>query len=83
MIDEERLLEFIEDEINFFAESRGPWRYRFMCWLLRIRPRHETVIEELELMILYIEAMTHRLTVDRETPVGEWSPAETTRGGWE
>jgi len=73
MIDEERVLEFIQDEINFFTDYPGPWRYRFLCWLLRIRPRRETIIEELEFVILYIEAMTHPPKIHGQTTTGEWS----------
>jgi len=83
MIDEERVLEFIQDEINFFTDYPGPWRYRFLCWLLRIRPRRETIIEELEFVILYIEAMTHPPKIHGQTTPGEWSPAESTTGGCE
>jgi len=72
MIDEKKVLEFIQDEINFFTEAYGPWRYRFMCWLLRIRPRRETIIEELEFVQMYIEAMTHRQQIGGQTTAGGW-----------
>ena len=83
MIDEKRVIEFINDEIGFWQESQGPLRYRFLCWLLRIRPRRENVIEELEFVQLYIEAMAHRPKIHGQTNPGEWSPVETTAGGWE
>ena len=57
MIDEAYLLDFLDDEIHFYQNAEGPSRYRFLCWLFRIRPRRETMIEELSFIQTYIALM--------------------------
>lgn len=71
MIDEEYVLSFLDDEINFFAESKPPLRYRFLCWLCGIRPRADTVIDELEFIQTYITTLAHTQDIPEEEE-GDW-----------
>lgn len=44
----EDILNVFGREISFYQESTPPLRYRVLCWIRRIRPRHEVVVQELE-----------------------------------
>lgn len=41
------LMEILDTKISFYMESVPPLRYRIMCWICRIRPRNEVIVDEL------------------------------------
>ena len=43
----QEIMQVLDDEIHFYMESNPPLKYRFLCWLCRIRPRHEAIVDEL------------------------------------
>jgi hypothetical protein len=44
------ILNVLDTEISFYIESVPPLRYRIMCWICRIRPRNEVIVDELGLI---------------------------------
>lgn len=46
----ERIQNVLDREIHFYLESQPPLRYRILCKICRIRPRHEVIVSELEMI---------------------------------
>lgn len=44
------ILNVLDTEISFYIESIPPLRYRVMCWICRIRPRNEMIVDELRMI---------------------------------
>ena len=58
-------LEFLNMEIHRYRESRPSLRYQVLCWISRVRPRHETIVAELELVYRRAYRMMIRLEEER------------------
>lgn len=43
-------LEFVSEEIIYWEEIKPPLKEKIYCWLFRLKPRHETIKGELELI---------------------------------
>jgi hypothetical protein len=87
MISETYLLDFLDDEIHFYQEAKGPLRYRLLCWLFRIKPRNRMVIEELEFIQTYIAAMAQRdhekiVSCQGCTDKNEWTVYSMAHNEW-
>ena len=43
----DNFLDLVSEEIIYWGEIKPPLRERIYCWLFRLKPRHETIKEEL------------------------------------
>lgn len=46
----QEIMQVLDNEIAFYMDSTPPLRYRILCWICRIRPRNEVIIDELGLI---------------------------------
>ena len=43
----QEIMQVLDTEIHFYMEATPPLKYRLLCWICRIRPRHEVIVDEL------------------------------------